>query len=574
VLELCHETAVTRSQRPAIVTVNDVVRRHRQKRLDGQHHSFVHDEPLTIIEIRHRRLFVQSAADAVPVEIANGAESISASVRFDDFADVAESVACLSGLHRVALRTVCRVQEASSDRRDRPDGNTDAGVGEISIELRRHVDVDEISLAKMSIQGGNAVRRLVVETDTGRSRKVVRHARSRPRAVAPKGFTTNRIEFAGGDARSDRLHHRVSRFRDDATRPGEAFEIFVAVNRHYEILRCPLGAPDIPAGLLGSSEQCAVTHLWLDSSPMADGQTTYYQTLGVAEAASKEDIKRRFDDLQFDLAPEQHVDASPDVLKENQDRLARVTMAYSVLSDFAERANYDEVLRQQRQPARNAALEKVARRPGPNQCEICGHEPAVAIVLRRGVGMLLMRRRFTLRLTACRDCGMKRFRDMQNATMTQGWWGIISFFTNFYYIAENHKAYRQLRKLDAPTMPGGTFTTARSTPSQPGKPLHKRLGIYVCVAALVVAGYYIAHEFHSNPNTLNGLSHSYVVGGCVAGSANEIAGMVSCTSAHKGKILAIVSAIDKCPTTTTNYFKERAEDLQPGMYVCLYQATP
>ena len=50
--------------------------------------------------------------------------------------------------------------------------------------------------------------------------------------------------------------------------------------------------------------------------------------------------------------------------------------------------------------------------------------------------------------------------------------------------------------------------------------------------------------------------------------------MVSCTSAHKGKILAIVSAIDKCPTTTTNYFKERAEDLQPGMYVCLYQATP
>jgi hypothetical protein len=261
-------------------------------------------------------------------------------------------------------------------------------------------------------------------------------------------------------------------------------------------------------------------------------------------------------------------------LKDNLDRLARVATAYGVLSDFAERTNYDEVLRQQRLPARNAALEKVARRPGPNQCEICGHEPAVAIVLRRGVGMLLMRRRFTLRVTACRDCGMKRFRDMQNSTMTQGWWGIISFFTNFYYIAENHKAYRQLRKLDEPKMPIGTFTTARSTPSHPGKPLHKRLGIYVCAAALVVGGYYVTHAFHSNPNTLNGLSHNYVVGTCVAGSAHEIAGMVSCAGQYKGKILAIVSAINECPATTTNYFKEEPRDLQPGMYVCLFQATP
>jgi hypothetical protein len=219
-------------------------------------------------------------------------------------------------------------------------------------------------------------------------------------------------------------------------------------------------------------------------------------------------------------------------------------------------------------------LEKIARQPGPNQCEICGHEPAVAIVLRRGVGMLFMRRHFTLRVTACRDCGMKRFRDMQDSTMTQGWWGIISFFTNFYYIIENHKAYRQLRKLDAPTKPVGVFATSRSTPSHPGKPLHKRLGIYVCAAALVVGGYYFTHDFHSNPNTLNGLSHNFAVGGCVAGSAHEIAGMVSCASQHKGKILAIVSSMNKCPATTTNYFKEQVRDAQPGMYVCLFQATP
>jgi len=49
------------------------------------------------------------------------------------------------------------------------------------------------------------------------------------------------------------------------------------------------------------------------SCPMADEQT-YYQTLGVAEAASKEQIKRRFDDLKFDLAPEQHAGAPDDVM--------------------------------------------------------------------------------------------------------------------------------------------------------------------------------------------------------------------------------------------------------------------
>ena len=318
----------------------------------------------------------------------------------------------------------------------------------------------------------------------------------------------------------------------------------------------------------------AVARKWLDSCAMADERTTYYQALGLAEAATKEEIKRRFDDLQFDLAPERHPGAPDDILTDNRNRLALATTAYGVLSDFSKRARYDDVLRQQRLPARTAALEKVARPPGPNQCEICGHEPAVAIVLRRGVGMLFMRRRFTLRFTACRDCGMMRFRDFQDSTMTQGWWGLISFFTDFYYIADNHKAYRQLRKLDAPTRPTGTFTTARSSPSHPGKPLHKRLGIYVCVAALAVGAYYITHRFQSNPNTLNGLSHNFAVRGCVAGSAHEIAGMVSCAGQHKGQILAIVSSINQCPATTTNYFKEQVRDPHPGMYVCLFQAMP
>ena len=307
---------------------------------------------------------------------------------------------------------------------------------------------------------------------------------------------------------------------------------------------------------------------------MAAERTTHYQTLGVAEAASRDEIKRRFDDLQFDLAPEQHSGASGDVLKDNREKLARVRTAYEVLGDFGLRASYDETLRQERLPARNAALEKMPRPPGPNQCEICGHEPAIAIVLRRGVGMLLMRRRFTLRATTCRDCGMKRFRDMQNATLIQGWWGMISFFTNFYYIAENHKAYRQLRKLDNPKGSPGIVEATQSAPSHPGRPLHKRLGIYVCAFALLFAGFYITHGFHSNPSTMTGLSHNYTVGGCVAGGANEISGMVSCSGQHKGKILAIVNTINKCPATTTNYFMEQIRDPHPGVYVCLFQAVP
>lgn len=64
----------------------------------------------------------------------------------------------------------------------------------------------------------------------------------------------------------------------------------------------------------------------------------YYNTLGVARNASDQDIKRAY----RKLAKRHHPDANPGN-KEAEDRFKEVSEAYAVLSDSAQRSEYDQV---------------------------------------------------------------------------------------------------------------------------------------------------------------------------------------------------------------------------------------
>jgi hypothetical protein len=85
-------------------------------------------------------------------------------------------------------------------------------------------------------------------------------------------------------------------------------------------------------------------------------------------------------------------------------------------------------------------------------CRACGRGPAADLVIRRHVGMLVMLKFVKLRVPLCRDCGMRFATDYTKRTAVQGWWGVISFFVNWFCLATNLIAYRKASGLAAPML--------------------------------------------------------------------------------------------------------------------------
>jgi hypothetical protein len=86
-------------------------------------------------------------------------------------------------------------------------------------------------------------------------------------------------------------------------------------------------------------------------------------------------------------------------------------------------------------------------------CKSCGRAPAVEVTIRRHQGMLIMQRFFRLRAPLCRECGERIVKSWTGKTLMVGWWGIISFFVNWFCLASNAVAWRRLNALSQP-MPG------------------------------------------------------------------------------------------------------------------------
>jgi hypothetical protein len=94
------------------------------------------------------------------------------------------------------------------------------------------------------------------------------------------------------------------------------------------------------------------------------------------------------------------------------------------------------------------------------ECESCGRSPARRITVRRHVGLLVLQRFISVRVTACRPCGRALIRSHTAKTLWQGWWGAISFFFNFFVLAANANAARRLRAIGDPSLSGELVTGA------------------------------------------------------------------------------------------------------------------
>ena len=300
-----------------------------------------------------------------------------------------------------------------------------------------------------------------------------------------------------------------------------------------------------------------------------DAPLSLYADLGVTRQATTEEISTKYHELVFEFHPDRHVGAGDLDLAAYNEKMSKITYAYEVLSNDETRRQYDHSFGGPRPSEPKDNVRATPKRPNDSQCMFCASTPVVTVTLRRGVGMLFDRRHYSYTIRSCKSCGTEMFRQFQNATLVSGWWGIISFFTNFYYVVANFMAYRVLRTLPEPVRPTGPIYAPRPEPGSPGRPLVARAGVWIAIVALGLAVSYAGVFTHPKHYALNGHSHNFVVGACVANSGNNIYGEVSCTSKHFAKIVAITTSNSLCPVTMDYYFVETIHDPRPGAVVCI-----
>jgi hypothetical protein len=81
--------------------------------------------------------------------------------------------------------------------------------------------------------------------------------------------------------------------------------------------------------------------------------------------------------------------------------------------------------------------------------------------------MIVLQRFVRLHASLCKEHGLPLARQYLNKTLVQGWWGIVSFFANFYAVYTDLKAMSTLRKLGEPVGPSRAPSEAVPPPIPP-----------------------------------------------------------------------------------------------------------
>lgn len=189
-------------------------------------------------------------------------------------------------------------------------------------------------------------------------------------------------------------------------------------------------------------------------------------------------------------------------------------------------------------------------------CEICGSLETDYFSFTRQVGLLFQRRVGTFAARLCKNCALALGRDYQSRTMTTGWWGTISLFTNFAYIAKNARELFKAHRLKDPESPVGF----RTSPLDPGLNIAQRPFTWIGLIIIAVSfGVAAANGGSNNPSSgsnytpsqISPVIYDWAVGNCVSFGARVYP--MSCGSTHSGKIVATAFSAQSCPIDTESY---------------------
>lgn len=96
--------------------------------------------------------------------------------------------------------------------------------------------------------------------------------------------------------------------------------------------------------------------------------------------------------------------------------------------------------------------------PSTAACQSCGRAPARRITVRHHVGLALLMQFHSKTVDACRPCGRALVRRETLRTLWMGWWGLISFFFNWFVLFANARAWRRVGALESPSLSGELVT--------------------------------------------------------------------------------------------------------------------
>jgi hypothetical protein len=170
------------------------------------------------------------------------------------------------------------------------------------------------------------------------------------------------------------------------------------------------------------------------------------------------------------------------------------------------------------------------------------------VTFRSNTGMVFAWRMKSYKGPWCRECGEAIFRKAMDHTLMAGWFGLISFFANLFFVAQNVAGRAKVMRLKPPV--------ESSRPSLPaGVPLYRRAGIYVAALVLVVVSVYGVWRTHPAKVATRDLA-----GRCVNFETNTDGHRVisrhipKCSGDHDGKVLQVVTVPNECPAATSTYF--------------------
>jgi hypothetical protein len=270
-----------------------------------------------------------------------------------------------------------------------------------------------------------------------------------------------------------------------------------------------------------------------------------FSVLGIPITASSEEVAAAWKVKVKQLHPDRYPNAPEEILEKLTGQVSRVNAAYEVLKRDLE------------------GTRRIFAEPNlQNDYYESNFESTGRFSFTRQVGLIFMRRVGKFEARLCKNCALALGREYQSKTITTGWWGTISFFANFAYIAQNAGELMKAKRLKDPESPIGF----RTSPLDPGLNIAQRPFTWVGpVIIAVVFGIAAVNgggsESSGNsstykpstytPTPTSPVTYDWEVGNCV--SFGSMVYPVSCNAVHSGKIVATSYSSQSCPLATESY---------------------
>lgn len=239
VFELGAAAAVGSAEGPAVGSLVHSLGAGREEGFDGHDQAFPEEGRVGAMRgVGDVRRFVDVAADAVAAEVAHDFEARAFGASLNGAGDVSDGATGADFGHAIAQSPAGCPEECSSASVDLADGEACAAVCPVAVEFGGDVDVDEVTVAKDALFGGDAVGEFVVDADARGGGEVVSELWRGARAVLLEDAATNGVELGSGDAGFDGSTHGVACFSHGGADAQQGVDVALISDRHGFRIRC------------------------------------------------------------------------------------------------------------------------------------------------------------------------------------------------------------------------------------------------------------------------------------------------------------------------------------------------